>query len=237
MTIRTKLRFGFGAMILAMSGLGGLAYYVCVTGSRSADQLSEMTTDVLVGSDLLEDLLMCRMHVKDYLITNSEVNIEQYDRYRTRIQSTLRSCDENFQNPERRAWIADFSKKFATYDATFDNVKSTIEQRNTLITTQCDRLGSEMNDLLNATVKDAAKDDADDVRQHAMESIRDLLQFRIAVLKYIKTSEQVHYVNAKQELADVAVHCVKLVLREFGISAITLAWMWNSSSRMSPKVT
>jgi hypothetical protein len=35
----------------------------------------------------------------------------------------------------------------------------------------------------------------------------------------------------------VAVHCVKLALRDFGISAIPLAWMWNSSSRMSPKVT
>jgi len=35
----------------------------------------------------------------------------------------------------------------------------------------------------------------------------------------------------------VAVHCMKLALRDFGISAIPLAWMWNSSSRMSPKVT
>ena len=68
MTIRTKLLSGFGAMIVAMSGLGGLAYYVCITGSRSAEQLSEMTTDVSIGANLLEDLLMCRMNVKDYLI-------------------------------------------------------------------------------------------------------------------------------------------------------------------------
>ena len=95
MTIRTKLFRGFGTMIVAMFGLGGLAYYVCVTGSHSAEQLSEMTTDVSIGSDLLEDLLMCRMNVKDYLITNMERDIDQYDSYRRRIQTTLRSCEEN----------------------------------------------------------------------------------------------------------------------------------------------
>ena len=38
-------------------------------------------------------------------------------------------------------------------------------------------------------------------------------------------------------LGIVDVLSVKLALRDFGISAIPLAWMWNSSSRMSPKVT
>jgi methyl-accepting chemotaxis protein len=202
MTIRTKLLLGFGAMIVAMSGLGGLAYYVCITGSRSAEQLSEMTTDVSIGADLLEDLLMCRMNVKDYLIDNKQRDIEQYDQYRDRIQTTLRSCEKNFQDPQRRDWIADFSTKFAAYDTTFEKVKTTIAQRNTLITTQCDRLGAEMMALLDKTANDTVTQADDDSRQRAMESIRDSLRFRISVLKYIKTGEQVHYKNAVQELTE-----------------------------------
>lgn len=212
MTIRTKLLLGLGAMIVSMSGLGGLAYYVCITGSRSAEQLSEMTTDVSIGADLLEHLLMCRMNVKNYLIENEQRDIEQYDQYRDDIQATLRSCDENFQDPQRREWIEEFGTKFATYDATFEKVKTIIAQRNTLITAQCDRLGAEMMALLDQVAKDAVAKDAvakdavtqadDDRRRHAMESIRDLLRFRISVLKYFKTSEQVHYENAMQELDD-----------------------------------
>jgi len=35
---------------------------------------------------------------------------------------------------------------------------------------------------------------------------------------------------------DVDVYFLTLALLDFGISAITLAWIWNNSSRMSPKV-
>jgi len=50
-------------------------------------------------------------------------------------------------------------------------------------------------------------------------------------------SELCTMIYADGRLLLVAVHCMKLALRDFGISAIPLAWMWNSSSRMSPKVT
>ena len=202
MTIRKKLLIGFGAMIVAMSGLGGLAYYVCLTGSSSADQLSEMTSDVFIGADLLEDLLMCRMNVKDYLIENKVRDIEQYDQYRSRIRMTLRSCEERFQDPQRQTWLAEFSTKFAAYDATFEKVKTIIAQRNHLITTQCDRLGAEMVALLNKATDDVETEAGHADKQEAIESIRDLLRFRISVLKYIQTSEQSHYENATKELAE-----------------------------------
>ena len=198
-------------MIIAMSGLGGLAYYVCVTGSNSAGQLSEMTTDVSIGSDLLENLLMCRMNVKDYLITNSESDITQYDKFESGIRKTLQACKEGFQKAERREWVDEFEEKFNTYDTTFDKVKKTITERNTLITTKCNRLGEEMNALLEKTANDADTQAENDVQQHAMKSIRDLLQFRIAALKYIKTSEQVHYLNAEQELSEAQEHLANAV--------------------------
>ena len=196
MTIRTKLLLGFAAMIGVMCGLGGLAYYVCVTGSRSAVQLSEMTRDVLICSDLIEDLSMCRMRVKDYLITNREADVEKYDQYRARIESTLQACEENFQNPERRAWIADLRAGFAEYDTTFEKVKLIIAERNRLITDQCDRLGSEINTLLDSTAKDSADDESQQIRQLALESIGDLSQFRLSVWKYIKTRKPAHYLRA-----------------------------------------
>jgi len=46
-----------------------------------------------------------------------------------------------------------------------------------------------------------------------------------------------HYlVSVHDPIQRVDVYFLTLALLDFGISAITLAWIWNNSSRMSPKV-
>lgn len=75
------------------------------------------------------------------------------------------------------------------------------------------------------------------VFQHAQLPLRGYVtdEFIDSVLGAIPDGSEFLIVNTEPYI-DVDVYFLTLALLDFGISAITLAWIWNNSSRMSPKV-
>lgn len=202
MKIGAKLLAGFGAMIALVSTVGGLGLYSGSVSNEKMAHVSEMADDLHLGAKLQEALLMCRMNVKDYLITNNAHDIEQYDKYRHEIIEIVEECEANFQDPDRIKWIELVDSDFQTYDAGFNRIKVIISERNELINNILNVAGAKMAKMLDDTAHEAHAAHDEVTNQHGLESLKDVLQFRIAVLKYIKSGAEADFEETEREFAD-----------------------------------
>ncbi|MEQ9455572.1 MAG: methyl-accepting chemotaxis protein [Phycisphaeraceae bacterium] len=128
LTIGRRLALGFAVVTF----IGVTAQLSLSNLDKNAAKLSEMIRDSQVGTSSQTTLLSLRMAVKDFLLSNSDEDYERYKTQRDQFLTLYQQSDENFQNPDRRAQLAEIQAKFDQYDQTFLQVTDIITQRNTL---------------------------------------------------------------------------------------------------------
>jgi len=209
--IVAKLYTGLGLLLVLMALIAGVGWWTGHNGNEATNKVSEMEKDLIVAAHLQADLLMCRMNVKDFLITNSDLDIAQYDEYEASIRKSLLNADASFQHPERREALAGITSRFDIYDTTFDQVKQIIQLRNATVSDKLNVLGKQVADGLKQLNYEAI--DAEDlINTHAVSTtLNDVFEGRLYVLKYLKTSAESDFERANSEFASAAQKIVNAI--------------------------
>ncbi len=187
-TIGTKLYTAFGIVLFILI----MMVFVSIRSGNNAQQgmtdVAEMTADTDTAAGTIESMLMMRLSVKDFLLTNDNIAVVNFKDNSNSFREGLNQCKVAFQNPSRVELVNQIEANFKTYESTFTRVTDVIGQRNSLITNRLDVIGPHLVEITTKYRSNAVE--ANDVSKLAVIStIGDYLtNVRIAALKYIRTS-------------------------------------------------
>ncbi|MBW1779640.1 MAG: MCP four helix bundle domain-containing protein [Deltaproteobacteria bacterium] len=190
MTVGKKIILGFSAVLLLLVIVGLAAYNGLITASNGFTEYREMARDTNLTGRLQANMLMVRMNVKDFIITGSDQDLQQYQDHLKKMHGFLETAKKEIQDPERAKKIAFVDKVVAEYQTAFDQVIAFKKKRNHIFYDILNVDGPKMEKDLTALMTSAEKDQDIDAAFHAGHALRNLLLGRLYVIKFMESNAQ-----------------------------------------------
>ncbi|BDD88381.1 HAMP domain-containing methyl-accepting chemotaxis protein [Desulfofustis limnaeus] len=202
MNLAMKIGCGFGAIILLLiivsvvswRGLGGVA--------DGFGEYRRLARNNNLSARLQAQTLMMQMNIKDYIITNSDKDVEEYRSFHTKMEEFLAQAKEQIKNPERAALIAQQEADAKTYDEAFKQVVELVKERHRLANEELIVIGPDMEKKLTEVMQ-SARDEGDvEAAYRAGVILRHMLLGRLFVEKFLNTNDKEDEERARDELTE-----------------------------------
>jgi methyl-accepting chemotaxis protein len=169
--------------------VGGISYTGFVNTNDGFESYREMARDTNLMGLLEADMLLVRMNVKDYLISSSEKDIEQYKDYLKKMFGLLETAKKEVHKKEYIEKILFVEKEINAYQEGFQKVVGLQKERIQLVENVLDVKGPEMEKSLSAIMESADKDKDLEGAFHAGLALRSLLLGRLYVNKFLDSND------------------------------------------------
>lgn len=207
----SKIGMGFGVVLALLSIVLGVAVLALERADEGFSEYRGLARDTNLSGRLQANMLMVRMNVKDFLITKSEKDLQQYSEYLLKMQSFLDEAKQQIKAPDRAALIADVDKAVVTYQNAFDKVVDLINQRNIIETTLLVPYGEQMRAAIEDIIESAYQDGDAEAAYHASHVQEKMLVGRLFVAKFLQSNRDHDYEVAienmqhelKKEISDI----------------------------------
>ncbi|MGL1891667.1 MAG: methyl-accepting chemotaxis protein [Spirochaetaceae bacterium] len=194
MKLKSKIIMGFSTVIIMLLIVSIVAFVALSGASQGFTEYRGLARDTNLAGRLQANMLMVRMNVKDYIITGSQKDHDQYTDYVEKMNGFLEEAQDEIQKPERAALVDDVDETVALYESSFDEVVDYKSEREEIVNNNLNINGPTMENKLSE-IMDSANDDGDVVVTYAASvATRHLLLARLYVIKYLD--------NNKKEYAD-----------------------------------
>lgn len=190
MTVGKKIVSGFIALLILLVAVWGVAFYGLDTASKGFTHYREMARDANLAGRLQANMLMVRMNVKDFIITGSDLDRQQYGEYFKKMTGFLAEAQREIQNPERAAKIDKVEKVVGEYNAGFDKVLQFRKDRDKLVNNVLNVKGPFMEKTLTEIMISAEKDHDMAAAFNSGLAMKRLLLARLYVIKFLDTNAQ-----------------------------------------------
>ncbi|OSM01840.1 HAMP domain-containing methyl-accepting chemotaxis protein [Magnetofaba australis] len=200
--ISTMMALGFGVLIVLMLGVALFAYSGLSTGQDGFVTYRGLARQTNLAGRLQANMLMLRLNVKDFNITGSDQDVEQYEFYRQRMEEFLKNALEDIDDPKRLALIKQVNDEIGEYKAGFQQVVAFRDARNDLVFKQMDPNGLAMREELTAIMKSAYEDGDAAAAYFAGRAQEHVLLGRLYAAKFLKENQDADLERASQELVE-----------------------------------
>lgn len=202
MKLSAKLMLGFGAVLGSLLVLAVISFWALENSSDGFTQYRGLARDTNLSGRLQANMLMVRMNVKDFILTGSCEDIEQFDEVYSRMLGFMDEAVSEIQKPERAALVAKADAEVREYGTYFEKVKKLRIERNSYVDGVLNITGPLMEQKLSNILETAEHDNnmgAAVLSGHAMQN---LLLVRLYVVKFLDDNAQpsvdkVHSENEK----------------------------------------
>jgi methyl-accepting chemotaxis protein len=185
LSLRSKLIGGF-AIILVLLTIVALAGFNALNNANSGfTQYREMARDTNLAGRLQANMLIVRLHVKDFLITSSEKDQQEYQHYYERMDGFLKEAQHQINAPERAKKIDQIDEGHIEYDKAFYEVTQLQLKNNEIKDTVLDVKGPQGEKALTAIMTSAEKDGDATAAYYAGLALRNLMLVRLYVQKFL----------------------------------------------------
>lgn len=194
-------------------GVGSVLALLLVVSIVSWSGLSEVTQgfieyrglarDTNLAGRLQANMLMVRMNVKDFLITGSEKDVQQYTEYVKKMSGFLKTAHEEIQNPERAQKIDFVDKSVEKYEAAFQEVIGLQKKRNEAVRI-LNAEGPKMAEALTKIMNSAEKDKDVQASHDAGIALRDMVLGRLYVMKFLDVNSEENSGVALEKLVELS---------------------------------
>ncbi len=188
--IAKKLTIGFGSLLGLVVVVGLLAFLGLNNAAVGFTEYREMARDTNLAGRLQANMLMVRMNVKDFIITGSDTDLQQYNDYLKKMKGFLEESQVEIQNPERARKIDLVDEKVKEYEAAFEKLIVMKRQRNEYVHEKLNVIGPEMERSLTKIMVSANEDNDIQAAYLAGMALRNLLLGRLYVIKFLDTNAQ-----------------------------------------------
>jgi methyl-accepting chemotaxis protein len=189
LSLAKKLTCGFGLVLLLACVVGAISYRTLHKSSDGFDVYRDMARQTNLVGRVQANLLVMRMHVKDYILTGSRQHLETYQESREKTASFMDEARREIRQPQQAQLIEEIDEQLKLYDAAFEEVGNLMEQRNRLVHEVLDRVGPETEKQLSEILDTAREDDAMLVAYSAALANRRLLLLRLSAAKFLDTND------------------------------------------------
>ena len=183
-----KLYLGFFVVLVLLGFVGVASYFALHTASSGFEQYRSYSTASNEISQVQSNLLMVRMNVKDFLLTGSDKDINEYNQYFNKVEILLSKAKSEINKPERAQMIALLIQEIEQYNTAFEAIKAYRVQRNELVLNRLNIIGPKMENKLTQIMQNAEKSNNSQIAYFAGEAMRNLLLGRLYVIKYLENS-------------------------------------------------
>jgi len=199
---------GFAIVIAIFSLVAVTAFSGLTNAQNGFKDYRELARDTNLNSRLLANMLLVRMTMKEFLISN---NAEDHNDYFLKLEEYLETASTEIQNPDRAILIKEITNMLIEYRAAFISVSEIINQRNHLIKTTLDPNGTKMREAITNIILSAYEDKDPDASFRASIVQEELLLGRLYYNKYIHTNHAPDYDFAINQLSEkIGKHIVDL---------------------------
>jgi methyl-accepting chemotaxis protein len=198
-----KIGIGFGIVLALLLIVGGVGYNALKGAKDGFGEYREMARDTNLSGSVQANMLMVRMNVKDFLITGSQNDIDQYNDYFQKMADFLDQAQTEIRDPDRAAKIDVVDENIKDYDLAFDEVIELQGQRDTHVNDILNVQGPQMEKNLTKILTSAEQDNDTEAAYHAALAMRNLLLARLYVIKFLDDNTKASIDRAKQEMAEV----------------------------------
>ena len=210
MTIKAKLVASF--IILSVL-VAILAIYSITAIGKSADGFSsyrEMAKDSILAGRVQANMLMVRMNVKDYLMTKSQKDIDEFNSYYTKTEGFVNTALKEIQNPTRVPMIKTISHDLKEYQENFFQVVDYMNKRNDVVNNNLNVNGKKIEQLMTTVMNSAHNDKDDEAALATAQGVRTLLLARLYTSKFLASNKKEHsdrvfkeFINLNEELKEI----------------------------------
>ena len=159
LTLSNKLKIGFGLLLFFVVIIGFEAYSALANSTQGFTGYREMARDTNLAGRVQANMLMVRMNVKDFLITHSDTDKQQFEEFWSKTQEFMQQAQIDIQKPSRAAIIDQVDERLQTYRDSFERVVKLIEQRHQLVKGSLDIKGPDAEKKLTAIIESASENE------------------------------------------------------------------------------
>ncbi|MCG8568662.1 MAG: methyl-accepting chemotaxis protein, partial [Spirochaetes bacterium] len=108
MKLKTKITAGFAVVVVLLLIISCVGIFMLRVASNGFTEYRGLARDTNLSGRLQANMLMVRMNVKDYIITGSQKDLDQYSEYWDKMSEFMEEAQIEIQKPER-AELIDFA--------------------------------------------------------------------------------------------------------------------------------
>lgn len=200
LTFRRKLSIGFGVLIALLMLIGVIASSGLSSSSADFDQYRQLARSTKAAAAVQTNLLMMRMHVKDYLITSEEKDVSDFHEYLDDTNEELAIAKDALQKATWQQVLDSQSTNLTAYAKGFDSVVEKTREFQSALDDNLSVKGPELERRISKLLQvERDKGDEDAVYRLSM-AMRSLLLGRLYVLKFVESDNVSDADRVGQEL-------------------------------------
>ncbi len=203
MNLAVKIGCGFGVVILLLVVVSVVSWRGLSGVADGFGEYRRKARNNNLSAQIQTQTLMVRMNVKDFLLTSSAKDVQDYHEYFKKMEEYLAQAKEQIKNPERAALIAGQIGDAAAYDKTFTQVVDLVEERNRIVTEVLTKVGPTMEANLTGIMESAKNDGDAETAYQAGIALRHMLLGRLYAQKFLDTNAVDDEKQTKQEFAEL----------------------------------
>lgn len=199
LSLAKKLILGFSTVLILLIVVAFIGFRALDGASQGFTEYRGLARDTNLSGRVQANMLMVRMNVKDFIITGSERDKQQYADYLKETTEVLSNAKDEIKQPERARLVAQADEMLKKYEEGFEKVVEHQNKRNELVA----NVGiSGVNVEKNLTgILLSAKEDGDMAAAYNTSlATRNLLLGRIYGTKFLVTNAQVDADRVYKEL-------------------------------------
>lgn len=202
MSLGMKIGISFAATLTLLTIVAISSFYGTNRAEDMFTSYRNLARDSNLAATLQSEMLMVRMNVKDFIITGSDKDVQQYQDYLAKLKHQLDLATKEIQSPKRAQKVASIAASVKTYEEGFSAIRAIKQVRDTLIYKHLGPDGRIMaNTLSEITIAAHSDHDADTVFNAGL--IREhVLLARIFALKFLDSNKQTHVDQFNNEIGN-----------------------------------
>lgn len=190
MTLRFKLMAGFITVLGLLVIVSLIGFAALNKASHGFSQYREMARDANLAGRLQANMLMVRMNVKDFIITGSDKDKQQYKEYLGKMEGFLATAQSEINAPGRANKIDQVEEAHVDYNNGFVKVTTLMDSRNKLVNDVLDVNGPLMEKSLTQIMESAEQDGDTSAAFNSGIAMKHLLLGRIYMAKFLDTNQK-----------------------------------------------
>jgi len=208
-SIKAKFSWSFIVIMLAVSSMSVFVYNGVGKSTDGFSSYREMAREAVLVSRVQANMLMVRINVKDYILTNSQKDSDEFDSYYDKAMKFTNKALKEIQKPSRAPMVKEIHEKLIAYRNYFYKVVEYYKKRNQMVHENLDVNGKKIEQLLTSIMKSAYRDGDDESSLDVARSLRTLLLARLYTGKFLLSNSEKDLQRVEKEFQDLDQFLVK----------------------------
>ncbi|MFW5682845.1 MAG: HAMP domain-containing methyl-accepting chemotaxis protein [Phycisphaeraceae bacterium] len=189
MGVAIKIGAGFGIVLLLLCLIGGVGYFALGSANQGFTEFRRLAQNNDLAGSVQASMLQARVNVRGFIEDGDPAEARKFRDELARTDELILEAAQAINNPKERENVDRLDEKTDQYLNAFERVEADMAERDRIVNEVLDVVGKAMGDDLATLMQDAEANEQDEVVTKAGLLLRNLLEARLSVNKFLDTND------------------------------------------------